>query len=208
MIKVENISAMGFEGSLRGMRNPMNSWNKADSTFVNGVPDIGVNDLNLCKRLIRSGASHRKYLRMIHVQMDLTAPLYWWKDYDTYKVSTVANGCSTMHKIHAKEFTLDDFAHDELDECATNLLDIIIASLNSYRQTFVESGCKDRKSWCAMIKLLPCSYMQRRTVDLSYETILSMIHDRRFHKLQEFRNLCEVLFNELPYLREFYEAGF
>lgn len=207
MIKVENIVVFGFEGSLRGMRNPLNSWHMADSTFQGGKAYVGPKDLDLCKRLIKSGASHRKFLRMIHVQMDITAPLYWWKDYDTYKVATVANGCSTMHKIHAKEFTLEDFAYDELDECAVNLLEIIITSLNSYRQTFVDSGCKDRTAWCAMIKLLPSSYMQKRTVDLNYETILALIRDRRFHKLKEFRNLCEVLFNELPYLTAFYEAG-
>ena len=143
---------------------------------------------------------------MIHVQVDVTAPLYWWKDYDTYKVSTVSNSCSTMHKIHAKEFVLDDFAHDQLDQCGLNLLDITISSLNSYRDKFNDSGKTDKEAWYCMIQLLPTSYLQKRTLDLNYETILSIIHDRRNHKLNEFRELCFELLTNLPYLNEFYEA--
>lgn len=206
MIKIEKIKTCGWESSLRGMRNAMNSWHLSDSLYVDGDVVIGPNDMNLCLRLIKAGASHRKFLRMIHVQMDITAPLYWWKDYDTYKVSTVANSCSTMHKLHSRDLTLDDFAHDQMDECALNLLKINIDSLNSYRKAFVDSGMKDKQAWYCMIQLLPTSYLQKRTVDLNYETILSIIHDRSNHKLDEFKDLCYILLTNLPYLSEFYSA--
>lgn len=206
MIKIEKIKTCGWESSLRGMRNAMNSWHLSDSLYVDGDVVIGPNDMNLCLRLIKAGASHRKFLRMIHVQMDITAPLYWWKDYDTYKVSTVANSCSTMHKLHSRDLTLDDFARDQMDECALNLLKINIDSLNSYRKAFVDSGMKDKQAWYCMIQLLPTSYLQKRTVDLNYETILSIIHDRSNHKLDEFKDLCYILLTNLPYLSEFYSA--
>lgn len=206
MIKIEKIKTCGWESSLRGMRNAMNSWHLSDSLYFYGDVVIGPNDMNLCLRLIKAGASHRKFLRMIHVQMDITAPLYWWKDYDTYKVSTVANSCSTMHKLHSRDLTLDDFAHDQMDECALNLLKITIDSLNSYRKDFVDSGMKDKQAWYCMIQLLPTSYLQKRTVDLNYETILSIIHDRSNHKLDEFKELCYILLTNLPYLSEFYSA--
>ena len=206
MIKIEKIKTCGWESSLRGMRNAMNSWHLSDSLYVDGDVVIGPNDMNLCLRLIKAGASHRKFLRMIHVQMDITAPLYWWKDYDTYKVSTVANSCSTMHKLHSRDLTLDDFAHDQMDECALNLLKINIDSLNSYRKDFIDSGMKDKQAWYCMIQLLPTSYLQKRTVDLNYETILSIIHDRSNHKLDEFKELCYILLTNLPYLSEFYSA--
>ena len=206
MIKIEKIKTCGWESSLRGMRNAMNSWHLSDSSYFDGDVVIGPNDMNLCLRLIKAGASHRKFLRMIHVQMDITAPLYWWKDYDTYKVSTVANSCSTMHKLHSRDLTLDDFAHDQMDECALNLLKITIDSLNSYRKAFVDSGMKDKQAWYCMIQLLPTSYLQKRTVDLNYETILSIIHDRSNHKLDEFKELCYILLTNLPYLSEFYSA--
>ena len=206
MIKIEKIRTCGWESSLRGMRNAMNSWHLSDSLYFDGDVVIGPNDMNLCLRLIKAGASHRKFLRMIHVQMDITAPLYWWKDYDTYKVSTVANSCSTMHKLHSRDLTLDDFAHDQMDECALNLLKITIDSLNSYRKTFIDSGMKDKQAWYCMIQLLPTSYLQKRTVDLNYETILSIIHDRSNHKLDEFKELCYILLTNLPYLSEFYSA--
>ena len=208
MIKIENISVSGFEGALRGMRNPLNSWHLADSIFTEegNLKEIGPKDLGLCLRLIKAGSSHRKFLRMIHVQVDVTAPLYWWKDYDTYKVSTVANSCSTMHKIHAKEFVIGDFAHDQLDWCGLNLLGVTIDSLNAYRKRFNDSGKTDKDAWYCMIQLLPTSYLQKRTLDLNYETILALIHDRRNHKLNEFRELCVELLSNLPYLNEFYEA--
>lgn len=207
MIIVEKIESFGFEAALRGMRNPLNSWNKADSVKVVGGVDIGVNDLDLAKRLIRAGSTHRKFTRMIHVQMDVTAPLYWWKDYDTYKVSTVANSCSTMHKIHAKEFTFDDFSTDQLDTIGLDILTMTIKGLNFYRDRFNEDP-NDKHAWYSMIQLLPSSYMQKRTLDLNYETILGIVNDRKNHKLYEFRNFCEVLLKELPYLRVFWEAGY
>lgn len=206
MIKIEKIETCGWEASLRGMRNAMNSWHLSDSSYLDNGVVIGPNDMNLCLRLIKAGASHRKFLRMIHVQMDVTAPLYWWKDYDTYKVSTVANSCSTMHKLHSRDLTLDDFAHDQMDKCALNLLKITIDSINVYRKAFVDSGMKDKQAWYCMIQLLPTSYLQKRTLDLNYETILSIIHDRRNHKLNEFIDLCVELLTNLPYLSEFYEA--
>ena len=209
MIKIENLEVWGFRGAIRGMRNPMDSWNRMDTVFAeNGdVIKLGENDASLMLRLKKAGTDHRKYLRMIHIQCDVTAPLYFWKDYDSYKVSTVANSCSTMHKIHAKEFVIGDFAHDQLDWCGLNLLGVTIDSLNAYRKRFNDSGKTDKDAWYCMIQLLPTSYLQKRTLDLNYETILALIHDRRNHKLNEFRELCVELLANLPYLNEFYEAS-
>lgn len=205
MIKVENIYTCGWEAALRGMRNPMNSWRFGDSTF--GIDDVDINvgpaDLALMMRLAKAGTDHRKYLRMIHIQMDVTAPLYWWKDYDTYKVATTANGCSTMHKLHAKDLTLDDFSKEDLDEIGVNILQTTIDYINYHRYRFVADG--DKESWRKMIQALPTSYNQRRTLDINYETALSMIHSRNNHKLQEFRDLCNVLLVVCPYLKEIYE---
>ena len=205
MIKVENIYTCGWEAALRGMRNPMNSWRFSDSTF--GIDDVDINigpaDLALMMRLAKAGTDHRKYLRMIHIQMDVTAPLYWWKDYDTYKVATTANSCSTMHKLHAKYLTLDDFSKEDLDEIGVNILQTTIDYMNYHRYRFVLDG--DKESWRKMIQSLPTSYNQRRTLDINYETALSMIHSRNNHKLQEFRDLCNILLVECPYLKEIYE---
>ena len=217
MIKVENIEIFGLDGAMRGMRNPLNSWDKADTTvyqehdkeFVN----IGVNDLNLATRLIKAGTEHRKFLRMIHVQMDVTAPLYWWKEADTYKVGTTANSCSTMHKIAAKEFTLDDFSHDHLFNNAvvyngyvsTSVLECVIGALNEFRNLYLET--KDKRYWWQMIQLLPSSYNQRRTWDMSMETLLSILHQRKNHKLDEWNEFREICLEQVPYLKEFYEAS-
>ena len=206
MIKIENVDVYGFEAAIRGARNPMNSWHLMDSCYNNGEFEIGEKDHDLLRRLTIAGPEHRKWNRMVTVTMDITAPLYWWKEYDTYKVATVANSCSTMHKLHSRDLTLDDFAHDQMDECALNLLKITIDSLNSYRKAFVDSGMKDKQAWYCMIQLLPTSYLQKRTVDLNYETILSIIHDRSNHKLDEFKELCYILLTNLPYLSEFYSA--
>ena len=217
MIKVEIIEIFGLDGAMRGMRNPLNSWDKADTTiyqehdreFIN----IGVNDLNLATRLIKAGTEHRKFLRMIHVQMDVTAPLYWWKEADTYKVGTTANSCSTMHKIAAKEFTLDDFSHDHLFNDAvvyngyvsTSVLECVIGALNEFRNLYLET--KDKRYWWQMIQLLPSSYNQRRTWDMSMETLLSILHQRKNHKLDEWNEFRDICLEQVPYLKEFYEAS-
>ena len=219
MIKVEAIEVFGIEGAMRGMRNPLNSWDKADTTVSNDILEIGENDLNLATRLIRAGTEHRKFLRMIHVQMDVIAPLYWWKEADTYKVGTTTNSCSTMHKIAAKEFTLDDFSHEHLiddqddfenengqvssykDFLYYDVLDV----LNTARRQYLET--KDKKYWWQMIQLLPSSYNQRRTWDMSMETLLSILHQRKNHKLDEWNEFREICLEQVPYLKEFYEAS-
>ena len=217
MIKVENIETFGLYGAMRGMRNPLNSWEKADTTVYQGhdkeFVNIGVNDLNLATRLIKAGTEHRKFLRMIHVQMDVTAPLYWWKEADTYKVGTTANSCSTMHKIAAKEFTLDDFSHDHLFNDAvvyngyvsTSVLECVIGALNEFRNLYLET--KDKRYWWQMIQLLPSSYNQRRTWDMSMETLLSILHQRKNHKLDEWNEFRDICLEQVPYLKEFYEAS-
>lgn len=219
MIKVEAIEVFGIEGAMRGMRNPLNSWDKADTTVSDDILEIGENDLNLATRLIKAGTEHRKFLRMIHVQMDVTAPLYWWKEADTYKVGTTTNSCSTMHKIAAKEFTLDDFSHEHLiddqddfenengqvssykDFLYYDVLDV----LNTARRQYLET--KDKKYWWQMIQLLPSSYNQRRTWDMSMETLLSILHQRKNHKLDEWNEFRDICLEQVPYLKEFYEAS-
>lgn len=219
MIKVEAIEVFGIEGAMRGMRNPLNSWDKADTTVSDDILEIGENDLNLATRLIKAGTEHRKFLRMIHVQMDVIAPLYWWKEADTYKVGTTTNSCSTMHKIAAKEFTFDDFSHEHLiddqndfenengqvssykDFLYYDVLDV----LNTARRQYLET--KDKKYWWQMIQLLPSSYNQRRTWDMSMETLLSILHQRKNHKLDEWNKFREICLEQVPYLKEFYEAS-
>lgn len=212
MVKVEDIEVMGWRKAIKGMRNPMNSWGKSDSqvqyeNIRDGVGKfiLGPNDLDLACRLIKAGPEHRKFLRMIHVQMDITGPLYWWKEMDTYKVATVANSCSTMHKIHSKEFTLDDFSCDNLLEGGEYILNSTIDMLNKYRTQYLET--KDKKYWWQLIQLLPSSYNQLRTWDGNMETILSILHQRSHHKLdtdwEPFRQAC---FDNIPYCKEFYEA--
>lgn len=198
MIQVKNIETFGWEAAARGMRNPMNSWSKNDTTQINGAVSIGDADLDLMKRLVKAGREHRKFLRMIHVQMDITAPLYWWKEYDTYKVGTVANSCSTMHKLASRPLTMDDFSTEHLGGTEFYMRQIISA-VNGCIQTFQETGNKD--AWYAAVQLLPSSYNQKRTVDINYEVVLTMIHQRTGHKLDEWNEFLEAL-EDLPYVEE------
>ena len=230
MIKIENCEVLGWDHAIRGMRNPLNSWEKSDSEFIRD-PDygcsgncpcedidghcdccfIGANDLNLMKRLRNAGTDHRKFMRMITVYVDITAPLYWWKEFDTYKVGTVANSCSTMHKIHEKEFTLDDFStehvfrnnhmivHSKDDFRSINNIQFfmwIIDFLNENRRLYIET--KDKKYWWQMIQLLPSSYNQKRTVMMNYEVLANIYKSRRNHKLDEWKDLCKWI-EGLPY---------
>jgi hypothetical protein len=222
MIKIENVETYGWEAAIRGARNPMNSWDKSDSLFIPRyfcdedetwalaekcgyyAPVIKENDRRLLTSLANAGPDHGKFLRMITVSLDITAPLYWWKEFDTYKVGTVANSCSTMHKIHAKEFTLDDFSCEHLDQFGQNLLDQIIRYLNFHRNKFIET--KDKNHWWQLIQILPSSYNQRRTVLLNYQVLKSMYHARRNHKLDEWRTLCEWI-KTLPYSELITDGG-
>ena len=198
MLKVERDSVMNLENAIRGARNPLNSWARMDSAYdADGNYILGPNDLDLARRLARAGSDHRKYLRQIFVSVDITAPLYWWKEFDTYKVGTVANSCSTMHKIHAKAFEREDFSHDRLDEGGLAALDAIIAYLESERQKFVANK-EDKQAWHNMIQLLPSSYNQMRTVTLNYENLINVYYARRFHKLAEWHTLCDWILS-LPY---------
>lgn len=191
MLKVERTSVMNIDNAIRGARNPMNSWAKSDSTYdENGKFVIGKADLDFGHRLAVAGSDHRKFLRQVFVSVDITAPLYWWKEFDTYKVGTVANSTSTMHKIHAKEFSRDDFSHDRLDESGLNMLDAIVDYLECERQKFLENK-EDRQSWHNMIQMLPSSYNQMRTVTLNYENLINIYYARRTHKLAEWHTLCE-----------------
>lgn len=201
MLTTERSAVMNFEGAIRGARNPMNSWHKMDSHYdENGNYVLGPNDLDLAKRLAHAGSDHRKFLRQIFVTVDITAPLYWWKEFDTYKVGTTANSTSTMHKIHAKEFTREDFSCDRMDEGGLALLDTVIAYLESERQKFIAD--KDNKqAWHNMIQTLPTSYNQMRTVTLNYENLINMYYARRHHKLAEWHVLCDWIMS-LPYAQE------
>lgn len=239
MIKLENTKIVGLEPAIRGMRNPMNSWDRSDSgeycderqcldcpgyssgkcnvDYISDDYIVGPNDLDLMKRLASSGPVHAKYRRMIVVYVDTTAPLYWWKEFDTYKVGTVANSCSTMHKIHAKEFELDDFSHEHLfkqnDELATpeyyerrspvfspySTMEILINALNNCREKFIETG--DKVWWWQMIQLLPTSYNQKRTIMLNYEVLANIYKWRKDHKLDEWHKFCDWI-ESLPYAKE------
>ena len=198
MIKIENIDVYGWEAAIRGARNPMNSWDRIDRCYHNGEFETGENDYNLLKNLTIAGPEHRKWNRMVTVTMDITAPLYWWKEYDTYKVGTVANSCSTMHKIQAKEFERDDFSHDHLLDGALLHLDETIELLNEARDIFnnfdhfapklkeaYEFEITKKDIWWQMIQLLPTNYNQKRTVHLNYEVLGTIYHQRRHHKLDE-----------------------
>ena len=201
MLTTERIAVMNFEGAIRGARNPMNSWHKMDSHYdENGNYVLGPNDLDLAKRLAHAGSDHRKFLRQIFVTVDITAPLYWWKEFDTYKVGTTANSTSTMHKIHAKEFTREDFSCDRMDEGGLALLDTVIAYLESERQKFL-SDKDNKQAWHNMIQTLPTSYNQMRTVTLNYENLINMYYARRNHKLAEWHVLCDWI-TSLPYAQE------
>lgn len=217
MIKLEKTSVMNIDNAIRGARNPMNSWDRGDSYSAISHEDgleyedclpkfiLGENDLALARKLVKAGSDHRKFLRQIFVSVDITAPLYWWKEMDTYKVATVANSCSTMHKIHAKEFTFDDFSHEHLYtrlgesyeamDCLTDIIDC----LNKYRSLYIET--KDKLWWWQMIQLLPSSYNQLRTVTLNYETLLNQYHARKHHKLDEWHTYCNWI-ESLPYFKE------
>ncbi len=200
MIKLERTSVMNLENAIRGARNPLNSWARSDSEYdEDGNYILGENDLSLARRLAVSGSDHRKYLRMIFVSVDITAPLYWWKEYDTYKVGTVANSCSTMHKIHSKEFSRDDFSHDRMSETALACLDSTISVLEERRQKFNET--KDTAYWNDMIQLLPSSYNQMRTCTLNYENLINIYYARRYHKLAEWHGFCHWI-ESLPYASE------
>lgn len=200
MLKVEKISVMNFENAIRGARNPMNSWSRMDSYFTDdGHFVLGENDLALASRLAHAGSDHRKFLRQIFVSMDITAPLYWWKEFDTYKVGTVANSTSTMHKIHSKEFTPGDFSLDKMSPAALELMDRVIEFLEGERLLFLAT--KDKQHWDNMIQLLPTSYNQLRTVTLNYEVLINIYYARRSHKLTEWRTLANVI-ESLPYANE------
>ena len=196
MIKIENIDVYGWEAAIRGARNPMNSWDRMDSCYNNGEFEIGENDYKLLKNLTIAGPEHRKWNRMVTVTMDITAPLYWWKEYDTYKVGTVANSCSTMHKIQAKKFEMSDFSVEHLDRITLGTFKAVIDELNLDRKLFNET--KDKKYWWQMIQLLPTSYNQKRTVHLNYEVLGTIYHQRRHHKLDEWVEFCDMI-KTLPY---------
>lgn len=201
MIKVENIEVYNIARAIYSARNPLNSWEKSDSDLKNDI--LGPNDLDLAKRLYNAGPEHRKYLRQIFVSMDITAPLYWWKEFDTYKVGTVANSCSTMHKIAAKKFTLEDFSIEHLYTDEREFFKEIVERLNSAREMYLENDIPSRKKcdWWQMIQLLPSSYNQRRTITMNYENVVSMIHQRTGHKLDEWNEFVKVL-EDLPYIKE------
>ena len=194
MIKIENIDIYGFEAAIRGARNPMNSWDRMDSCYNNGEFEIGENDYKLLKNLTIAGPEHRKWNRMVTVTMDITAPLYFFKEWDTYKVGTVANSCSTMHKIQAKKFEISDFSVEHLR--SLRVMHEVIDELNFYRDKFNKSKSKD--DWWEMIQLLPTSYNQKRTVHLNYEVLGTIYHQRRHHKLDEWVEFCDTI-KTLPY---------
>ena len=201
MIQIERTSVMNLEGAIRGARNPMNSWAKSDSYYdENGQFVLGPVDLDFGHRLAVSGSDHRKFLRQVFVTVDITAPLYWWKEFDTYKVGTVANSCSTMHKIHAKAFEREDFSHDRLDEGGLALLDAIVDYLECERQKFIANK-EDRQPWHNMIQMLPSSFNQMRTVTLNYENLINIYYARRNHKLAEWHTLCDWI-ESLPCAKE------
>ena len=194
MIKIENIDVYGWEAAIRGARNPMNSWDRMDSCYNNGEFEIGENDYKLLKNLTIAGPEHRKWNRMVTVTMDITAPLYFFKEWDTYKVGTVANSCSTMHKIQAKKFEMSDFSEEHLR--SLRVMHEVIDELNFYRDKFNKD--KKKEDWWEMIQLLPTSYNQKRTVHLNYEVLGTIYHQRRHHKLNEWVEFCDTI-KTLPY---------
>ncbi|RRJ26504.1 hypothetical protein [Lachnoanaerobaculum gingivalis] len=201
MIDFNRVYVMNLENAIRGARNPMNSWARSDSYYdENGQYVLGENDLSLAKRLRNAGTSdHRKYLRQVMLSVDITAPMYWWKEYDTYKVATVANSTSTMHKIHSKPFELDDFSHDHLTENGLNVLKGLVDEMEKIRLEYIET--KDKSLWYDLIQLLPSSYNQMRTCTLNYETLINIYKSRKHHKLDEWRSFCEWI-ETLPYANE------
>lgn len=201
MIDFNRVYVMNLENAIRGARNPMNSWARSDSYYdENGQYILGENDLSLAKRLRNAGTSdHRKYLRQVMLSVDITAPMYWWKEYDTYKVATVANSTSTMHKIHSKPFEIDDFSHDHLTENGLKVLKTLVDEMEKIRLEYVET--KDKALWYDLIQLLPSSYNQMRTCTLNYETLINIYKSRKHHKLDEWRSFCEWI-ETLPYAKE------
>ncbi len=200
MIQIERTAVMNFENALRGARNPLNSWGRMDSeTDADGVFHLGENDRDLARRLCAAGSDHRKFLRQIFVSVDVTAPLYWWKEYDTYKVATVANSTSTMHKIHAKPFSREDFSTDHMTPETLACFDRLLETLEQLRLRFVET--KDKALWYSIIQLLPESYQQMRTCSLNYETLRSIYFARRNHKLEEWHDYCRWI-ETLPYAQD------
>ena len=200
MIKIDKTSVMNLENAMRGARNPMNSWNRQDSYYdEKGNYVLGPNDLDLAKRLAKAGSDHRKFIRQIFVSVDFNAPLYWWKEFDTYKVGTVANSTSTMHKIASKPFTMDACSHDKMNETALRSLSQVIETLEALRQAYLET--KDKELWYSMIQLLPSSYNQLRTVTMNYETLVNIYHARKHHKLAEWHVVCEWI-ETLPYAKD------
>lgn len=203
MIKFDKTSVMNFENAIRGARNPMNSWDRMDSYYdENNNFVLGENDLSLATRLRSAGtADHRKFLRQIFVSVDITAPLYWWKEYDTYKVATTANSTSTMHKIHTKKFELDDFSHEHLTKYGLETLQELIKALESFRLWYNDDMGNPKQEWYNIIQLLPSSYNQMRTCSLNYETLINIYKSRKNHKLDEWREFCKWI-ETLPYSKE------
>ena len=200
MLKCERTSVMNIENAIRGARNPMNSWDRADSYYdEEGNYQLGPNDMNLARRLRLAGSDHRKFIRQIFVSVDITAPLYWWKEYDTYKVATVANSTSTMHKIHSKEFSIEDFSHDHLTEEGLESLKRTVEDLERIRLRFLEK--KNKEDWYSIIQLLPSSYQQMRTCTMNYENLINMYYSRKSHKLMEWHSFCDWV-QTLPYAKE------
>lgn len=200
MLTLKNTSVMNFENAIRGARNPMNSWGRMDShTEPDGSFVFGPNDIDLAMRLAKAGSDHRKYLRMVFVSVDVTAPLYWWKEYDTYKVATVANSTSTMHKIHSKPFSMDDFSCDHMTDGTKKFMETVVAELENIRLRFKETKSKD--DWYDMIQLLPSSYNQMRTCTFNYETLINIYRARKNHKLAEWHTFCDWI-ETLPYAEQ------
>ena len=200
MLTLKNTSVMNFENAIRGARNPMNSWGRMDShTEPDGTFVFGPNDLDLAMRLAKAGSDHRKYLRMVFVSVDVTAPLYWWKEYDTYKVATVANSTSTMHKIHSKPFSIDDFSCDHMTDGTKKFMETVVAELENIRLRFKETKSKD--DWYDMIQLLQSSYNQMRTCTFNYETLINIYRARKNHKLAEWHTFCDWI-ETLPYAEQ------
>lgn len=200
MIKLERTSVMNLENAMRGARNPMNSWGRMDSGYdEEGRYVLGPNDLDLARRLRRAGSDHRKFVRQIFVSVDITAPMYWWKEYDTYKVATVANSTSTMHKIHSKPFSIDDFSHDQMTEETRDYMQTVVNRLEQIRQKYMDG--KKKEDWYDMIQLLPSSYNQMRTCTMNYETLINIYYARRNHKLAEWHVFCDWIAT-LPYAQE------
>ena len=200
MIKIERTEVMNFENAIRGARNPMNSWDRMDSYYDNeGNFILGENDLSLAKKLANAGSDHRKFMRMIFVSVDVTAPLYWWKEFDTYKVGTVANSCSTMHKIHSKELTVEDFSFEKLNKTSLDKMQDLLKYIETIRQEYLET--KDKDLWYNLIQLLPSSFNQMRTITMNYENLRNMYFARKSHKLDEWHVYCDWI-KSLPYSKE------